>query len=120
VKFLLAAIAVFFAAPATAVAAPSVVARDLSVRSGLVAQAPNAFDLVGLHWKGSLRVADVEQDDTTARSGPWDLRLFYAPTRRRLCGVYGSAGSFGVSSCPTESTPVMAEEEGACLLHVFG
>jgi hypothetical protein len=53
VKLLPAAFVLFFAAPAVAVAAPSVVARDLSVRSGVVAQAPKAFDLVGLHWQGS-------------------------------------------------------------------
>src|SRR4051794_22554237 len=52
-KLFLAVFLVFFAAPAVAVASPSLVARDLPVRSGVVAEAPNAFDLVGLHWRGS-------------------------------------------------------------------
>jgi hypothetical protein len=72
VKVFLAALAVFFAAPTVAVAAPSVVARDLSVRNGLVAQAPNAFDLVGLHWKGSgaIRFRTQRADGTWSR---WQL-----------------------------------------------
>jgi hypothetical protein len=72
VKFLPAALAVFFAAPAVAVAAPSVVARDLPSRSGLVAQAPNAFDLVGLHWRGSgvIRFRTQRADGTWSR---WQL-----------------------------------------------
>jgi N-acetylmuramoyl-L-alanine amidase len=72
VKFLPAAIVLFFAAPAVAVAAPSVVARDLSVRDGVVAQAPNAFDLVGLHWKGSgtIRFRTQRADGTWSR---WQL-----------------------------------------------
>jgi hypothetical protein len=75
VKCLLAALAVFFAAPAVAVAAPSVVARDLSVRSGLVAQAPNAFDLVGLHWKGS----GVVRFRTQRADGAWSKWRLSAP-----------------------------------------
>jgi flagellar hook assembly protein FlgD len=72
VKLFFAALAVFFAAPAVAVASPSVVARDLSVRNGLVAQAPNAFDLVGLHWKGSgvIRFRTQRADGTWSR---WQL-----------------------------------------------
>jgi flagellar hook assembly protein FlgD len=72
VKVFLAALAVFFAAPTVAVAAPSVVARDLSVRNGLVAQAPNAFDLVGLHWTGSgaIRFRTQRADGTWSR---WQL-----------------------------------------------
>jgi len=75
IAVLLAAIAVFFAAPATAVAAPSVAARDLSVRSGLVAQAPNAFDLVGLHWKGS----GVVRFRTQRADGAWSKWRLSAP-----------------------------------------
>jgi hypothetical protein len=75
VKFLPAALAVFFAAPAVAVAAPSVVARDLTVRSGLVAQAPNAFDLVGLHWKGS----GVVRFRTERADGAWSTWRLSAP-----------------------------------------
>jgi hypothetical protein len=52
-KLLRAVIVLFFAAPGAAFAAPSLLARDLPARSGLVAQAPEAFDLVGLHWQGS-------------------------------------------------------------------
>jgi hypothetical protein len=47
------AIAVFFAAPGVALASPSLVARDLPIRSGVVAKAPQRFDLVGLHWRGT-------------------------------------------------------------------
>jgi hypothetical protein len=75
VKFLPAALVVFFAAPAVAVAAPSVVARDLTVRSGLVAQAPNAFDLVGLHWKGSGAV----RFRTQRPDGSWSRWRLSAP-----------------------------------------
>ncbi|MGN6429562.1 MAG: peptidoglycan recognition protein family protein [Gaiellaceae bacterium] len=52
-KLLRAVIVLFFAAPGAAFAAPSLLARDLPARSGLVAQAPETFDLVGLHWQGS-------------------------------------------------------------------
>ena len=74
-KLLPAALAVFFAAPALAVASPSVVARDLNVRSGLVAQAPNAFDLVGLHWKGS----GVVRFRTQRADGTWSTWRLSAP-----------------------------------------
>ena len=50
-KPILAAVSVFFAAPGAALAAPLAV-RELPVRSGAVAQAPQRFDLVGLHWRG--------------------------------------------------------------------
>jgi hypothetical protein len=75
VKLFLAALAVFFAAPAVAVASPSVVARDLSVRTGLVAEAPNAFDLVGLHWKGS----GVIRFRTQRADGTWSSWQVSAP-----------------------------------------
>src|SRR5262249_24920081 len=52
-KLIRAAIVLFFAAPGAAFAAPSLLARDLPVHSGLVARAPETFDLVGLHWQGS-------------------------------------------------------------------
>jgi hypothetical protein len=52
-KLFRAAIVLFFAAPGAAFAAPNLLARDLPARSGLVAQAPESFDLVGLHWQGS-------------------------------------------------------------------
>src|SRR2546423_14204740 len=48
-----AAIVLFFAAPGIAVASSSLVARDLPARSGVVAEAPAAFDLVGMHWRGT-------------------------------------------------------------------
>jgi hypothetical protein len=72
VKLFFAALAIFFAAPAVAVASPSMVARDLSVRNGLVAQPPNTFDLVGLHWKGSgaIRFRTQRADGTWSR---WQL-----------------------------------------------
>ena len=75
VKFLPAALVLFFAAPAVAVASPSLVARDLQVRSGLVAQAPNAFDLVGLHWKGS----GVVRFRTQRADGSWSGWRLSAP-----------------------------------------
>jgi hypothetical protein len=75
VKLLPAALVLFFAAPAVAVASPSVVARDLNVRSGLVAQAPNTFDLVGLHWKGSGAV----RFRTQRADGTWSSWRLSAP-----------------------------------------
>src|SRR4051794_20798024 len=51
-KLLRAAFVLFFVAPGVAVAAPSLVARDLPARSGTVARTPASFDLVGLHWQG--------------------------------------------------------------------
>jgi hypothetical protein len=74
-KPLRAALIVFFAAPGVAVAAPSLVARDLPVRSGLVAQAPNAFDLVGLHWKGP----GVVRFRTQRADGSWSQWRLSAP-----------------------------------------
>ena len=74
-KLLPAAIVLFFAAPAVALASPSVVARDLHVRSGLVAQAPNAFDLVGLHWKG----LGVVRFRTQRADGSWSTWHLSAP-----------------------------------------
>jgi hypothetical protein len=75
VKVFLAALAAFFAAPAVAVAAPSVAARDLPARSGLVAQAPNSFDLVGVHWKGS----GVVRFRTQRADGTWSGWKLSAP-----------------------------------------
>jgi hypothetical protein len=75
VKLLPAAIVLLFAAPSVAWAAPSVVARDLNVRSGFVAQAPNAFDLVGLHWKGSGMV----RFRTQRADGTWSTWRLSAP-----------------------------------------
>ena len=68
-KLLRAALVLFFFAPGVAVASPSLVARDLPARSGLVAQAPTAFDLVGLHWKGSgaVRFRTQRPDGTWSR-----------------------------------------------------
>jgi len=75
VKLLPAALILFFAAPTVAVASPSVVARDLSVRSGVVAQAPDAFDLVGLHWKGP----GVVRFRTQRADGTWSRWRLSAP-----------------------------------------
>ena len=74
-KPLRAAIIVFFATPGVAVASPSLVARDLPAHSGLVAQAPNAFDLVGLHWKGP----GVIRFRTQRADGTWSRWRFSAP-----------------------------------------
>jgi len=74
-KPLRAALAIFFAAPGVAVASPSLVARDLPARSGLVAQAPSAFDLVGLHWRGS----GVVRFRTERADGTWSRWRLSAP-----------------------------------------
>ena len=74
-KLLRAALVLFFAAPGVAVAAPSLVARDLPARSGIVAQAPAAFDLVGLHWRGSGAV----RFRTQRADGTWGKWHFSAP-----------------------------------------
>jgi hypothetical protein len=65
----------FFVAPGVAVASPSLVARDLPARSGLVAQAPEAFDLVGLHWRGS----GVVRFRTQRPDGRWSTWKLSAP-----------------------------------------
>ena len=52
-KLLSAAIAVFFAAPAVALASPTLTARELPVRSGGTVQPEQPFELVGLHWQGT-------------------------------------------------------------------
>jgi hypothetical protein len=71
-KLLRAAFVLFFVAPGVAVAAPNLVARDLPARSGTVAQAPAAFDLVGLHWQGNgvVRFRAQRADGTWSR---WHL-----------------------------------------------
>ncbi len=74
-KLIRAALVLFFAAPGVAVASPSLVARDLSVRSGVVAQAPAAFDLVGLHWQGS----GVVRFRTQRADGTWSSWHLSAP-----------------------------------------
>ena len=74
-KPLRAALVLFFAAPGVAVASPSLVARDLPARSGLVAQAPSAFDLVGLHWRGN----GVVRFRTERADGTWSRWRLSAP-----------------------------------------
>jgi hypothetical protein len=74
-KLFRAAIVLFFAAPGVAVASPSLVARDLPARSGLAAQAPTAFDLVGLHWQGS----GVVRFRTQRMDGTWSRWRLSAP-----------------------------------------
>jgi N-acetylmuramoyl-L-alanine amidase/FlgD Ig-like domain len=74
-KLFRAVLVFFFAVPAVAVAAPSLVARDLPVRSGVVAQAPNPFDLVGMHWKGS----GVVRFRTRRADGTWSSWRLSAP-----------------------------------------
>ena len=68
-KLFRAVLVLFFAAPAVAVASPNLVARDLPARSDVVARAPNTFDLVGLHWKGSgaVRFRTQRADGTWSR-----------------------------------------------------
>jgi len=72
VKLLRAVIVLFFVAPGAAFAAPSLLARDLPARNGLVARAPDAFDLVGLHWQGSGAVRFRTQRADGTWSG-WQL-----------------------------------------------
>jgi hypothetical protein len=77
-KLLRAALVVFFTAPGVAVAspiAPALVSRDLPAHSGVVAQAPNAFDLVGLHWQGS----GVVRFRTQRADGTWSRWRLSAP-----------------------------------------
>ncbi len=77
-KLLRAALVVFFTAPGAAVAspiAPALVSRDLPARSGVVAQAPTAFDLVGLHWQGSGAV----RFRTQRADGTWSKWRLSAP-----------------------------------------
>ncbi len=70
-----AAIVLFFAAPGVAVASSSLVARDLPARSGVVAKAPAAFDLVGMHWRGS----GVVRFRTQRADGTWSRWRLSAP-----------------------------------------
>ena len=70
-----AAIVLFFAAPGVAVASSSLVARDLPARSGVVAEAPAAFDLVGMHWRGS----GVVRFRTQRADGTWSKWRLSAP-----------------------------------------
>src|SRR3954454_4555907 len=74
-KLLRAAFVLFFVAPGVAVAAPSLVARDLPVRSGTVARAPASFDLVGLHWQG----AGAVRFRTQHADGTWSAWRVSAP-----------------------------------------
>jgi hypothetical protein len=74
-KPLRAALVIFFAAPGVAVASPSLVARDLPAQSGLVAQAPSSFDLVGLHWRGN----GVVRFRTQRADGAWSGWRLSAP-----------------------------------------
>src|SRR6476646_2198755 len=74
-KPLRAALVIFFAAPGVAAASPSLVARDLPARSGLVAQAPSVFDLVGLHWRG----IGVVRFRTQRADGTWSGWRLSAP-----------------------------------------
>jgi hypothetical protein len=74
-KPLRAAFVFFFVAPGVAVASPSLVARDLPARSGVVAQAPKAFDLVGLHWRGT----GVVRFRTARADGSWSAWRISAP-----------------------------------------
>jgi hypothetical protein len=74
-KPLRAALVAFFVAPGVAVASPSLVARDLPARSGVIAQAPQAFDLVGLHWQGPGAV----RFRTQRADGSWSRWRLSAP-----------------------------------------
>jgi hypothetical protein len=74
-KPLRAALVLFFVAPGVAMASPSLVARDLPARSGLVARAPEAFDLVGLHWRGP----GVVRFRTQRADGTWSAWQLSAP-----------------------------------------
>ena len=64
----------FFAAPGVALASP-LVARELPVRSGAVARAPDRFDLVGLHWRGPGSVSFRTQ----SAAGRWSRWRVAAP-----------------------------------------
>jgi hypothetical protein len=74
-KLFRAAIVLFFTAPGVAVASPSLVARDLPARSGVVAEAPTTFDLVGVHWQGS----GVIRFRTQTADGTWSRWRLSAP-----------------------------------------
>jgi N-acetylmuramoyl-L-alanine amidase len=75
-KLLRAALVLFFAAPGAAVASPaSLLARDLPARSGVSVEAPQRFDLVGLHWQGSGGI----RFRTRSESGRWSAWRAAAP-----------------------------------------
>jgi N-acetylmuramoyl-L-alanine amidase len=74
-KVFFAALVVFFAAPMVAFASPGLVARTLPARSGVVAQAPAAFDLVGLHWRGT----GIVRFRTQRADGAWSRWRLSAP-----------------------------------------
>jgi hypothetical protein len=67
-----AALVLFFAAPGVAWASPSLVARELPLRSGAVASAPQPFELVGLHWRGSGTIR-FRTESTAGRWSGWQL-----------------------------------------------
>jgi hypothetical protein len=71
-KFILAAFALFLAAPATAFANASLTMREVPLRGerSLAATAPTRFDLVGLHWRGSGSV-ELRTRSTDGRWSPW-------------------------------------------------
>ena len=70
-----AALVLFFATPGVAWASPSLVARELPLRSGAVARAPQPFELVGLHWRGSGTI----RFRTQSQSGRWSGWQLSAP-----------------------------------------
>ncbi|HEX6491243.1 MAG TPA: N-acetylmuramoyl-L-alanine amidase [Gaiellaceae bacterium] len=67
-----AALVLFFATPGVAWASPSLVARELPLQSGTVASAPQPFELVGLHWRGSGTIR-FRTESKTGRWSGWQL-----------------------------------------------
>ena len=132
-SFVRVAVVVFFATPGVALASPSLVSRDLPLRSGGVAKPAERFDLVGLHWKGKgvvrfrtqsadgrwsrWRVAEAEADDLPdrgtdewRRSHGWRLGSPYwvGPSKRiqyRLSGRVLRLRGFFVRSGARKPTP---------------
>jgi hypothetical protein len=74
-KLIRAAVVLFFAAPGVALASPILVSRDLPVRAVGSSQAPERFDLVGLHWRGNGTV----RFRTQSVAGRWSRWKLSAP-----------------------------------------
>ncbi len=87
-KLILAAFALFLAAPATAFADATLTMREVPLHGerALAATAPTRFDLVGLHWRGSGSV----EFRTRSTAGRWSAWHRAAPEGEDLPDV-GSA-----------------------------
>jgi hypothetical protein len=70
-----AAVVLFFALPGVALAAPSIVARDVPARIDAVEATSQPFELVGLHWRGN----GVIRFRTGSAGGRWSRWHVSAP-----------------------------------------